>query len=38
VLKARETMQKLAKQFGSVNRRGKAVGPPRLFGQGGAGW
>jgi signal recognition particle subunit SRP54 len=38
VLKARETMQKLAKQFGSVNRRGKAVGLPRLFGQGGAGW
>src|ERR1700674_282737 len=38
VLKARETMQKLAKQFGSVNRRGKAVGLPRLFEQGGAGW
>jgi signal recognition particle subunit SRP54 len=38
VLKARETMQKLAKQFGSVNRRGKAVGLPRLFGQGGTGW
>jgi signal recognition particle subunit SRP54 len=38
VLKARETMQKLAKQFGSVNRRGKAVGLPRLFGKGGAGW
>jgi signal recognition particle subunit SRP54 len=38
VLKAREAMQKLAKQFGSVNRRGKAVGVPRLFGQGGAGW
>jgi signal recognition particle subunit SRP54 len=38
VLKARETMQKLARQFGSVNRRGKAVGLPRLFGQGGAGW
>jgi signal recognition particle subunit SRP54 len=38
VLRARETMQKLAKQFGSVNRRGKAVGPPRLFGQGGTGW
>jgi signal recognition particle subunit SRP54 len=38
VLKARETMQKLAKQFGSVNRRGKAVGLPRQFGQGGVGW
>jgi signal recognition particle subunit SRP54 len=35
VLKARETMQKLAKQFG--NRRGKA-GVARLFGQGGPGW
>ena len=38
VLKAREAMQKIAKQFGSVNRRGKAGGPPRLFGQGGTGW
>jgi signal recognition particle subunit SRP54 len=38
VLKAREAMQKLAKQFGAVNRKGKAVGPPRLFGKGGAGW
>jgi len=35
VLKARETMQKLVKQFG--NRRGKA-GVARLFGQGGPGW
>jgi signal recognition particle subunit SRP54 len=35
VLKAREAMQKLVKQFG--NRRGKA-GVPRLFGQGGPGW
>jgi len=35
VLKARETMQKLVKQFG--NRRGKA-GAARLFGQGGPGW
>jgi signal recognition particle subunit SRP54 len=35
LLKAREAMQKLAKQFG--NRRGKA-GVPRLFGQGGPGW
>jgi len=39
VLKAREAMQKLAKQFGAVgNRKGKAVGLPRLFGKGGAGW
>ena len=35
VLKARETMQKLAKQFG--NRSGRA-GVARLFGQGGPGW
>ncbi len=38
VLKAREAMQKLAKQFGAVNRKGKAVGPSRLFGKGGASW
>ncbi|MHB8611062.1 MAG: signal recognition particle protein [Candidatus Dormibacteraceae bacterium] len=38
VIKARETMQKLAKQFGAVNRKGKAVGLPRLFGKGGTGW
>ena len=38
VLKAREAMQKLAKQFGAVNRKGKAAGLPRLFGKGGAGW
>ena len=38
VLKARDAMQKLAKQFGVVNRKGKAVGPPRLFGKGGASW
>jgi hypothetical protein len=31
-------MQKLAKQFGGVNRKGKAVGPSRLFGKGGTGW
>jgi signal recognition particle subunit SRP54 len=35
LIKARETMQKLAKQFGS--RKGKA-GMTRLFGQGGPGW
>jgi signal recognition particle subunit SRP54 len=38
VLKARETMQKLFRQFGAVNRKGKAVGLPRLFGKGGASW
>jgi signal recognition particle subunit SRP54 len=38
VLKARDAMQKLAKQFGAVNRKGKAVGLPRLFGKGGTGW
>jgi signal recognition particle subunit SRP54 len=36
LLKAREAMQKLAKQFGG-NRKGK-VGVARLFGQGGPGW
>jgi len=38
VLKAREAMQKLAKQFGAKNRKGKVVGIPRVFGQGGTGW
>jgi signal recognition particle subunit SRP54 len=38
VIKAREAMQKLAKQFGAVNRKGKAAGLPRLFGKGGTGW
>jgi signal recognition particle subunit SRP54 len=38
VIKARDAMQKLAKQFGAVNRKGKAVGLPRLFGKGGASW
>jgi signal recognition particle subunit SRP54 len=38
VLKAREAMQKLAKHIGAVNRKGKAVGLPRLFGKGGTGW
>jgi len=38
VLKAREAMQKLAKQFGAVNRKGKAAGLPRLFGKGGGSW
>src|SRR2546428_290762 len=37
VLKARDAMQKLAKQFGVGNRGGKA-GLGRLFGQGGSGW
>jgi signal recognition particle subunit SRP54 len=35
VLKARETMQKLAKQLGT---RGGKAGVARLFGQGGPGW
>jgi signal recognition particle subunit SRP54 len=38
VLKARESMQKLAKQLGGKNRKGKVVGIPRMFGQGGTGW
>jgi signal recognition particle subunit SRP54 len=38
VLKARDAMQKLARQFGAVNRKGKAAGLPRLFGKGGASW
>ena len=38
VLKARDTMQKLARRIGAVNRKGKAVGLPRLFGKGGPGW
>jgi signal recognition particle subunit SRP54 len=40
VIKAREAMQKLAKQFGGMqsgSRRGRA-GAARLFGQGGPGW
>src|SRR6267378_301987 len=37
VLKARDAMQKLAKQFGAGNRGSKA-GLGRLFGQGGSGW
>ncbi|HSS92950.1 MAG TPA: signal recognition particle protein [Candidatus Dormibacteraeota bacterium] len=37
VLKARDSMQKLAKQFGS-GKRGSKAGMGRLFGQGGSGW
>src|SRR5437667_9597689 len=37
LLKAREAMQKLAKQFGP-GRKGKLGGLPRIYGQGGAGW
>ena len=37
VLKARDAMEMLAKQFGLGNRGGKA-GLGRLFGQGGSGW
>ena len=40
LLKAREAMQKLARQFGGVNRKGKPVGFPRIgaIPKGGAGW
>src|SRR5437660_2700870 len=39
LLKAREAMQKLAKQFGGMSRKGKKlVGLPGVYGQGGAGW
>jgi len=39
LLKAWEAMQKLAKQFGGVNRKGKKlIGLPGVYGQGGAGW
>jgi len=38
VLKSREAMQKLVKQFGSMGRKGKVAGFPRMFGQGGTGW
>jgi signal recognition particle subunit SRP54 len=37
VIKARDTMQKIARTFGVGNRGGKA-GLGRLFGQGGSGW
>jgi signal recognition particle subunit SRP54 len=40
LLKAREAMQKMAKQFGALNRKGKQVGFPRLgaIPKGGTGW
>src|SRR3989440_2010328 len=38
LLEAREAMQKLAKQFGAVGRKGKLGGVPRMYGQGGTGW
>jgi signal recognition particle subunit SRP54 len=38
LLKAREAMQKLARQFGMAGGKRKRVGFPRLYGQGGAGW
>ena len=38
LLKAREQMQLLAKQFGPMSRKGRLVGLPRISGQGGAGW
>jgi signal recognition particle subunit SRP54 len=37
VLKARDAMQKLARQMGRPRQRGLA-GLPRLFGQGGGNW
>ena len=38
LLKAREAMQKLAKQFGPLSRKGRLAGLPGIYGQGGAGW
>jgi signal recognition particle subunit SRP54 len=38
LFRARETMQKLAKQFGPLSRKGRLAGLPRITGQGGAGW
>jgi signal recognition particle subunit SRP54 len=40
LLKAREAMQKMAKQFGGLNRKGKLVGFPRIgaIPKGGSGW
>ena len=40
LLRAREAMQKLARQFGGVNRKGKTFGFPRMgaIPKGGAGW
>ncbi len=38
LLKARDAMQKLAKQFGPLGRKGRTAGIPRMYGQGGAGW
>jgi signal recognition particle subunit SRP54 len=37
VLKAREAMQQVARQFG-LGKRGSKAGASRLFGQGGSGW
>ena len=40
LLKSRDAMHKLVKQFGPVNRKrkGKLFGIPKMYGQGGAGW
>ena len=38
LLKARDAMQKLAKQFGPLARKGRRAGLPQIYGQGGAGW
>jgi len=38
LLRARETMQKLVRQFGAMNRKGKLAGIPQIGKVGGAGW
>src|SRR5262245_31468530 len=38
LLKAREAMQKLARQFGTLNRKGRFAGIPQIGKVGGAGW
>ena len=38
LLKSREAMQKLARQFGTPGRKGRPAGIPGIYGQGGAGW
>ncbi len=38
LLKARDAMQKLAKQLGGGNRKSRVLGLPGMYGQGGAGW
>ncbi len=38
LIKSRDMMQKLARQMGAGNRKGRLFGLPRIQGQGGAGW